>query len=138
MTNHIGIIAASSVVPKAELNLGIAHLRDAGFEVTVHPHVLEHHFTFAGSDERRANALYEFACDERFDVLWLARGGYGATRILPLLDRLTSERGAPPRGKLLVGYSDVTVLHEFVRGRWNWASLHAPMPAAISFATLKP
>jgi muramoyltetrapeptide carboxypeptidase len=134
---RIGIVAASSVVPRAEFELGVAHLRDNGFDVTVHEQVFEQHFTYAGTDERRAGALFDFASDERFDVIWLARGGYGATRLLPILDRLTAERGAPPPRKLLVGYSDVTALHEYARDRWGWATLHAPMPAASDFAKLK-
>ena len=60
---RVGIVAASSVVPRVEFELGVAHLRDSGFEVTVHPQVLEQSFLFAGTDEQRANALYDFARD---------------------------------------------------------------------------
>jgi muramoyltetrapeptide carboxypeptidase len=136
--NRIGIYAASSIVPVAEFNLGVTILRENGFEVTVHPQVLKHHFMFPGSDEERAEALYELANDDRIDILWAARGGYGASRLLPILDQITQERGKPQRKKLLVGYSDVTVLHEFVRHHWGWSTLHASMPAGISFARLKP
>src|SRR6185436_10415367 len=52
-------------------------------------------------------------------------------------DQLTRERGRPKRAKLLVGYSDVTVLHEFVRHRWGFATLHASMPAGMSFSQLR-
>lgn len=135
--NRIGIFAASSIVPVAELNLGVALLGDYGFEVTVHPQVRAQHFLYPGTDQERAHALYDMACDDAIDVLWAARGGYGAGRILPILERLTREHGRPKRAKLLVGYSDVTVLHEFVRHRWGFATLHASMPAGTSFALLK-
>jgi muramoyltetrapeptide carboxypeptidase len=135
---RVGIVAASSVVPVAEFNVGLLYLREQGFDVTVHPQVLTHHFTFAGEDEARAGALVDFAHDSRFDVIWMARGGYGASRLLPILDRLTRERGRPKKRKLLIGYSDVTVLHNFVQNNWGWATLHAPMPAASSFSRLKP
>ena len=49
-----------------------------------------------------------------------------------------NDRGVPTQKKLLVGYSDVTVLHEFVRQRWGWSTLHAPMPAASNFAEVRP
>jgi muramoyltetrapeptide carboxypeptidase len=133
----VGIVAASSTVPKVEFEIGVDHLRAAGFDVTVHEQVLEHHFTFAGTDERRAQAIYEYANDPNIDVIWMARGGYGAARLLPMLEKLTQSRGKPPKRKLLVGYSDVTVLHEFVRSRWSWCTLHAPMPAASNFSLLK-
>ncbi len=135
--NRIGIFAASSIVPVAELNLGVALLKDAGFDVFVHPQLYGRHFIYPGTDAQRAAALYEMACDEQIDVLWAARGGYGAAKILPLLDQLTRERGKPKRCKLLAGFSDVTVLHEFVRQRWGWATLHSAMPAGMSFARLR-
>src|SRR3954463_15490512 len=120
---QVGIVAASSVVPALEFELGIGHLRSLGYDVTVHPDVLAQHFTFAGTDAQRAAALFDYASDDRFNVIWTARGGYGAGRLLPLLDELTAKHGRPPAGKLLVGYSDVTVLHEYARTRWDWSTL---------------
>src|SRR4051794_2245356 len=118
-TLRVGIFAASSPVPEIEFAAGIDHLRASGFEPVVHAQVPKQHFTFAGPDEERAGAIYEYATDPSIDVLWAARGGYGAGRLLPILDRLTAERGVPPQRKLLVGYSDVTVLHEYARTRWG-------------------
>jgi muramoyltetrapeptide carboxypeptidase len=113
----------------------VQHLRVHGFDPVVHAQVPKQHFTFAGADEERATAFYDYASDPALPVLWAARGGYGAGRLLPMLDQLTKHRGIPPK-KLLVGYSDVTVLHEFVRNAWGWSTLHAPMPAAANFSTL--
>lgn len=136
--NRIGIFAASSIVPVAEFALGVQILRDRGFEVKIHPQVSKEHFIYPGTDEERAAALYELACDENIDILWAARGGYGASRLLPILDSLTRKLGKPKRQKLIVGYSDATVLHEFARHHWGFATLHASMPAGMSFAQLKP
>lgn len=133
---RIGIVAASSVVPPVEFAAGVEHLREQGFGVAVHPQVLTNHWLHAGDDESRAQALYEYAVNPDIDVIWLARGGYGAAKIMPILDRLCAAHGLPPAGKLLVGYSDVTVLHEYTRNRWRWNTLHAPMPAANNFACL--
>ncbi|HYO08685.1 MAG TPA: LD-carboxypeptidase [Tepidisphaeraceae bacterium] len=134
---RVGIFAASSPVPEIELAAGLEHLRAGGFEPVVHAQVPKRHFTFAGSDDERAAAICDFAYDDSIDVLWAARGGYGAGRLLPILDRLTAHRGAPPpKGKLIVGYSDVTVLHEYARSRWGWSTLHAPMPSASGFPRL--
>ena len=134
----VGIFAASSIVPQIEFAAGIEHLKKFGFDPRIDPQVNEHHFIFPGDDESRADAIYRLALDPTIPILWAARGGYGAGRLLPILDRLTRQHGKPRPKKLLVGYSDVTVLHEFVRQRWNWSTLHAPMPAAKSFSTLDP
>ncbi|MDR3607198.1 MAG: LD-carboxypeptidase [Oligoflexia bacterium] len=129
----IGMVAPSSRVPQIELKIGLESLREAGFQPVVHPQVRKHHLFWAGTDEERARAFFAFAHDSRFAVLWSCRGGYGAARLLPLLKKLTTERGAPPR-KLLVGYSDTTALMDYVRTKWGWSTLHAPMPGMRKFS----
>jgi muramoyltetrapeptide carboxypeptidase len=133
---EIGIVAPSSKVPPVEFELGLDRVRAAGFKPRVHPQVLDGHLFFAGTDEARAQAIYEFGCDSSLPVLWSARGGYGAMRLLPLLDRLTAKNGKPPRRKLLAGFSDSTALLEYVRTRWGWSTLHAPMPGLRKFCEL--
>ncbi len=125
----IGIVSPCSATPQIELAMGVDRLRDAGLKVQVHEQCARQHFWFAGTDEQRAGAFYDFACDPSIDVIWSARGGSGGPRLLPILDQLTRQHGQPPR-KLLVGYSDVTSLHHYVRLRWNWSTLHASMPAS--------
>ena len=134
----VGIFAASSIVPKLEFDAGVAHLREHGFDPRIEAQVGHEHFIFPGDDAARAEAIYRLALDPAIAVLWAARGGYGAGRTLPLLEELTNQRGVPTQKKLLVGYSDVTMLHEFVRTHWGWSTLHAPMPAASNFAKLDP
>lgn len=129
---RVAVVAASSVVPRADLDAGVERLRAEGLDVRVDPACYAIHFTYAGADADRAASFWHAATDPSIDVVWMARGGYGAGRLLPLLVELTTRHGKPPR-KLLVGYSDVTVLHEFARTRWGWATLHAPMPAASNF-----
>lgn len=129
---QIGLFTPASPIGPVELARGVAKLRDAGFVVRVHDQAMAQHFMYAGTDAQRAGALWDLATDDAVDALWCTRGGYGCTRLLPLLDELTKQHGPPPR-KLLVGYSDVTVLHEYARTRWGWATLHADMPATGSF-----
>ncbi len=131
---RVTVVAPSSVVPLVELGMGVVRLRSAGLAVRVHRQCAAQAFTFAGDDAERTGAFWEAANDPQTDVIWCARGGYGATRILGELERLTLERGTPPR-KLLAGFSDVTALAEFVMSRWGWAALHAHMPAGTTFAS---
>lgn len=134
---RIALVAPSSVVSKVELSLGLERLREEGLSARVHPQCRSKHLFFAGSDEERARAFYDSAVDESVGVLWAARGGSGSARILPILEKMTAERGVPDR-KLFVGYSDSTLLLEFVRSRWGWATLHAPMPGLREFFELSP
>src|SRR5690606_25404548 len=52
-----------------------------------------------------------------------ARGGYGAHRMVDLLD-WTAMAGVPP--KVFGGFSDITALHEAFAVRLGIATLHAP------------
>ena len=94
---RIGIIAPSSPCGQVELELGVERLARDGFDVIVHPQCARRHFTFAGTDDERAGALCELAYDGDIDAIWCARGGYGAARLLPMLETMTAERGVPPR-----------------------------------------
>ncbi len=130
----IGIVATSAAVPQIELEYGVSRLREQGFEVRVHPVVSRQHRFFAGTDLERATALLEYARDPSIDIIWCARGGSGAARVIEIVSRA---RGIP-RGKLLLGYSDVTALLEFARTQWGWQTVHSPMPGTREFSLLPP
>ncbi len=132
----IGIVAPSSKIPPIELKLGVERIRQEGLIVEVHSQCRKSHLFFAGTDSERAGAFFEFAQNPDFSAIWCARGGHGAIRLLPLLDQMTQTHGVPQR-KLLVGYSDVTALMEYVRCNWGWATLHAPMPSMRKFSLLE-
>ncbi|MBI3534093.1 MAG: LD-carboxypeptidase [Deltaproteobacteria bacterium] len=132
---HIGIIAPSSVILKSDLTNGVKKLKSNGFiSIKTHPDCFKKHLFFAS--DQRARAFYEFAKDESIQILWCARGGYGAIRLLQQLKDYTKRFGTPPK-KLLIGYSDITALHEFVRKQWHWSILHAPMPGVKEFVKIK-
>jgi muramoyltetrapeptide carboxypeptidase len=133
----IGIVAPSSRVPQVELKLGVELLENEGFEVKVHKQCSRHFRYFAGTDEERAQAFADYALDPEINVLWCARGGYGAMRLLPRIQALTRGKNIP-KNKLLVGYSDATAIFEFVQREWGWSVLHAPMPGLRSFFKLTP
>jgi muramoyltetrapeptide carboxypeptidase len=128
----IGVIATSAAVPQIELEYGVQRLLDQGFEVRVHPAVSRQYRFFAGTDLERATALLEYARDPSIDIIWCARGGSGAARVIEIVSRA---RGIP-RGKLLLGYSDVTALLEFTRTQWGWQTVHSPMPGTREFSLL--
>lgn len=129
------IVAPSAVVPRVELEMGVDRLRESGFAVRLDVRCKKKHFLFAGSDDDRAQALIEAAWDAPEQIVWCARGGYGANHLLPYLERATAQRGKPPH-KTLVGFSDITPLLEFARARWGWSAVHGPVPASKWFMLL--
>jgi len=135
---RIRIVAPSSVVPKAELALGVAELKARGFQVSVDPRVGRKSLFFAGSHAERGESLIEAAYSDDVDVIWCARGGYGSNHLLSSLAAAVHERGKPQKRKLLVGSSDATSLMEFARTQLGFWILHSPMPGLKSFGLLPP
>ena len=122
----IAICAPAGPVDSSRLGRGIARLRKAGFVPEVADGVLASEGYLAGSDEHRARQFdWALALPEGRAVM-AARGGYGTTRILPLIDWKRAVR----RRKLIVGYSDLTAVLSFLSTRLGVPSLHGPMAAA--------
>jgi muramoyltetrapeptide carboxypeptidase len=132
----IGIVAPSSIIPKVEFELGNEHLQLRGYQTEVHLSVFGEYYFYPGTDQDRANAFLEYAFRDDLDALWCARGGYGASHLLPFLEKATLRK--KPKKKTLLGYSDATALLEFARVRWGWNTIHAPMPSLRTFSLLKP
>jgi muramoyltetrapeptide carboxypeptidase len=76
----------------------------------------------ANSDEKRFQQLKEALLNSSSQAIWCLRGGYGSTRLIPYLLKLT----APEKCKLFIGFSDITVLHLFLQQKWHWQTLHGP------------
>ena len=80
----------------------------------------------AGSDAQRLYDLEQALGDRSASAIVPARGGYGATRLLP---HLSCDRIADAR-KWLVGFSDVTALHA-LWARAGLCSIHGPMVCSL-------
>jgi muramoyltetrapeptide carboxypeptidase len=122
----VSVASFCSPVGPLELELGLQKLRRSGLDPIVHDRTLARDFVSAGTDAERAAAFLDCAADPTTRIVWAARGGYGAGRLLPLLEARLDQLRAYPK-KCLVGYSDMTVLLHFARTRLGWSTLHAPM-----------
>ncbi|MFJ9031341.1 LD-carboxypeptidase [Streptomyces sp. NPDC102274] len=130
---RVAVVAPSGPVPADRLEAGLDILRGWDLDPVVAPHVLDVHPRLghlAGTDENRARDLQDAWCDPAVSAVLCARGGYGAQRMADLLD-WTAMRAARP--KVLVGYSDITALHEAFARRLGLVTLHGPMTAAMTF-----
>ena len=81
------------------------------------------------TDTARAAKFTEALCDPETDAIWCARGGYGAGRLLPLIDWERARREATP--KPITGYSDITALHLAIEHELGWITLHGPVAALL-------
>jgi muramoyltetrapeptide carboxypeptidase len=84
----------------------------------------------AGNDKERAADLQEQLDNPNIKAIWCARGGYGTVRVIDLID-FTQFKKNP---KWVVGFSDVTVLHNHLN-TMGYKSIHGIMPINLSKAT---
>ncbi|MEV4336501.1 LD-carboxypeptidase [Streptomyces sp. NPDC049590] len=130
---RVAVVATSGPVPEERLQAGLDVLRGWDLDPVAGPHVLDRHPGFgylAGTDADRAADFQSAWCDPAVDAVLCARGGYGAQRMIDLLD-WDALRAAGP--KLFIGFSDVTALHEAIAARLGLVSLHGPMAAGADF-----
>ncbi|OKK04390.1 peptidase U61 [Streptomyces sp. CB03234] len=131
--DRVAVVSPSGPVPEDRLQAGLDILRGWGLDPVVLPHVLDVHPELpylAGADGDRARDLTEAWCDPSVSAVICARGGFGAQRMVDLVD-WTAIRAAGP--KVFVGYSDVTALHEAFAVRMGLATLHGPMAGVVTF-----
>ena len=119
----IGVVALSGPVDRAKLRPGLEVLESWGHPVELAPNLERRTGYLAGTDDERLDAL-EQLLDWGVSCFVAARGGYGASRLLPRLpwQRLTAAKVR------FVGFSDVSaVLNPLAR---DVVQVHGPMVAA--------
>ncbi|WP_336636014.1 LD-carboxypeptidase [Lysinibacillus fusiformis] len=121
----IGLISASGATPPDRLQPAIASIEKLGLKVVVGETCHARHGYLAGTDDQRAADVHRMFQDPTIDGIFCVRGGYGATKILPLLDFEVIK--ANP--KVFVGYSDVTALHIAFNQLSGFVTYHTPMPS---------
>lgn len=123
---RVAILGASSPSPDISAEEKAAAVRAMGFEPVLYPSATAVYGYLAGSDAQRAADLNAAFADPAIDGIMAIRGGYGAPRILPLLD-WNSIRKNP---KFFGGYSDVTALHIALNQHCDLVTYHIPMVGA--------
>src|SRR5438105_8005954 len=120
----VAIVAPASPPPDPDaIDQSIAVLRRFGFKPTLGAHVRKRRGFLAGTDRERAADIMRAFADPRSQAIVCMRGGYGAARLLPLLDFELIRA----HSKIFIGYSDITSLHCAFLKKANLVSFHGPM-----------
>lgn len=121
----IALISVSGATQSHRLQLAIQAVEKLGFRVVVGETCQARHGYFGGSDALRAKELNDMFRNPKIDGIFCIRGGYGAMRILPMLDLEMIAKNP----KVFAGYSDVTALHIVFNQQCGFITYHAPMPS---------
>jgi muramoyltetrapeptide carboxypeptidase len=132
---HIAVLAASGPSERGRIEEAAAAIERHGHRVTLAENIGRRYRGYlAGSDEERAGELNRFFRDSQFDAFFFSRGGYGVMRILDRVDYAAITANPRP----VVGFSDITALHQAMATRAGVAGLHGPMLNLDFHAGLSP
>ena len=119
----IGLIAPGSFIDEKELEESIKNLEDLGFKTVHTKNILARYGYLGGTDKQRASDVNEMFSRKDVDGIVSVRGGYGCTRILPMLDYKMIKNNP----KVLVGYSDITALLFGIFKETGLVCFHGPV-----------
>ncbi len=120
----IGLIApASNGFEDQDIEFAMDIVRSLDFKVKPGAHLFDRSGYLAGTDAARASDLNAMFKDPGVDAIFCARGGFGASKLLPLIDYDAIARNP----KVLLGYSDITALHLAINAQTGLITFHGPI-----------
>ena len=122
----VGLIAPASSFTPEKYEAARKNLTDLGLKIVESPHLHEKNGYLAGTDEQRLSDLYWAFETPDIDAVWCIRGGYGCSRLLPMIDFARIRR----HRKVFIGYSDVTALHLAIQQHTGLVTFHGPVAAS--------
>jgi muramoyltetrapeptide carboxypeptidase len=121
---HIAVLAASGPAVLDNIRAGARAIEQRGHRVTLADNIAHNYRGYlAGSDDERVDELNRFLRSPEYDAFFFARGGYGSMRILDRIDYGAIRDNPRP----MVGFSDVTAVHQAMAAMVGVAGLHGPM-----------
>lgn len=119
----IGLITPASPTSNSNVEKSIKSIERLGFKVKKTKRLNSDFGFLAGKDQLRADDIHEMLDDPEVKAIWCVRGGYGTSRILPFLDfnKIREKR------KPLIGFSDITALHNAIYHKTGLVGLHGPV-----------
>ena len=124
----IGIVCPSGTLSAKKAATCISTLEAWGYKVKVGKTLGTQHHYFSATDEARAADMQAMLDDNSVHAVLCGRGGYGMSRIIDLLNFKKFTK----HPKWVIGFSDITLLHNHCTEVLKTASLHAPMAAAFN------
>ncbi|MFT5858297.1 MAG: muramoyltetrapeptide carboxypeptidase [Flavobacteriaceae bacterium] len=119
----IALVAPAKSIDKETITNARAFFEDAGFRVLVTSNCLGEYHYFSGTIGERLSDFQSVIDNPEVKAIVCARGGYGC---IQLIDRIqwAAQRDEP---KWIVGFSDVTILHQRMQVH-GIKSIHGTMP----------
>ncbi len=119
----IGIISPSYWIDENILKKTSKIFSDQNYKLVYGKSIYAKDGPFAGSPKIRADDIHSMFTDPSIDAIICARGGYGANKVIPLLDYELIKKNP----KIFLGYSDITSYLISITQRSELVTFHGPM-----------
>lgn len=123
----VAIVAPARKISSTELQPAINLLKSWQLNPIIGNTIDTEYFQFSGTTAQRVSDFNNQLKNKQIKAIWCARGGYGTTQIIDLIN--FSALKAHP--KWIIGYSDITVLHQHIYKHCKMATIHATMPINV-------
>ena len=120
---NIGVISPSYWIADDVLKNTAEIFTSRNFHLTYGESIKLKEGPFAGPPELRADDLNNMFADPNIDAIFCARGGYGANRVLPLLNYDLIKENP----KIFIGNSDITAYLTSITQKAEIITFHGPM-----------
>ncbi len=129
---RVRVVAPSSPFPRDRFEAGLAAIAAIGFTPVVADGLGDRRKGYlAGTDDARLAELIAALDDPDIGAIFCARGGFGATRLLPRYTAaLNAHLAAGGTPRWLIGFSDITALHA-AHLTAGIASIHGPVVSSL-------
>ena len=127
--DSIGIIAPGGrLSDMSRFHSGLAVLRDMGLQTVFSHDLWPGEEYLADTDDNRALEFNRLFRDPEIKALIAVRGGYGCLR---LLDKLRYASTTGVHAKMVIGFSDITLLQNDLYQKTGLISLHGPVVTSL-------
>ena len=120
---RIGVVSPSYWLKKQDMEKTSKFFQDKGYTMVMGNNNSMKWGPFAGTPQERADDIHHMFSNPKIEAIICARGGYGANRVLPLLD-YNLIRDNP---KIFMGYSDITAYLTSITQKTGLVTFHGPM-----------
>ncbi len=131
--DRLGIVSPSYWLEPEQMKGAVSVFENLGYELVLGKSTQLKDNIYAGSAQERAEDIMAMFEDPSIAAIVCARGGYGANRVLPLLNYQLI-RSNP---KIFVGYSDATAYLSSIALNSGLICFHGPMLSSFTKHTIQ-
>lgn len=119
----VALISPASGLSADQISKAVANMESLGLKTRLGKYAGAINGFLAGTDAQRVEDIHWAFSDKSIDAVWCLRGGYGLSRILPLINYGLIKANPKP----FIGYSDITALHVAAHQQTGLVTFHGPV-----------